>query len=36
MKVEPSGEVLVTFAKGVRDDVAELTAVAGQRFRADG
>jgi hypothetical protein len=27
MSVEPSGEVPVTFAKGVLDDVAELTAI---------
>lgn len=28
MSVEPSGEVPVTFAKGVLDDVAELTATS--------
>jgi hypothetical protein len=28
MSVEPSGEVPVTFAKGVLDDVAELTAAS--------
>ncbi|MDX6622220.1 MAG: hypothetical protein QOE75_152 [Solirubrobacterales bacterium] len=28
MSVEPSGEVPVTFAKGVLDDVAEMTATA--------
>lgn len=33
MTVEASGEVPVTFAKGVLDDVAELTALSWRGFR---